>query len=189
MGAPDGEGAFFNQPDDDELGLSDASRSSSPEAFLNPFTQELWLPPILEEEEDDLESQARVAPKPVKRHESYRLLPLLTMLYRIYEACMMMGWVLYGGLRSLLSMKRVNSSITRSNITMFVVARTVYTMCVDQRSISAAPVDGDSMVQVALYWSEKLRNLSGILLVVTALCMWNGRLTTRNRPLLIHPLC
>ncbi len=60
-----------------------------------------------------------------------------------------------------------------SNITMFVVARAVYAMFLTYKGIQ--PVAGSlevhpsEMVQTALFWSERMRQLSGILLVITAL--------------------
>jgi hypothetical protein len=58
---------------------------------------------------------------------------------------------------------------------MFVVARAVYAMYLAHKGVQPAIVGSleanpSEMVQTALFWSEKLRNLSGILLVITALC-------------------
>lgn len=146
LGAPEA-GIFVNELDEDEFALSECSRTSSPELFTNPFGTDTFLPPILEEE-DALLMQRKPAIKSTRDPIQY--LPLLTMLYRVYEACLMMG-----------------------NITMFVVARAVYAMFLTYKGIQ--PVAGSlevhpsEMVQTALFWSERMRQLSGILLVITAL--------------------
>lgn len=87
LGSPE-VGIFANEFDEDELALSECSRTSSPEAFINVFGNESCLPPIVEEEEDLLLTiDNSFKPK----RDSMKYLPLLTMLYRIYEACLMMG--------------------------------------------------------------------------------------------------
>lgn len=65
---------------------------------------------------------------------------------------------------------------------MFVVARAVYSILVHQQIITALDIGEGLGVQSALYWSEKLRNLSGILLVVTALCEWM-QIVSNQQPL------
>ncbi len=68
-------------------------------------------------------------------------------------------------------------SLTRglfSNITAFVIARAAVTLYLQYRGVSTAvgslEVIPDTNVQNALFWAEKMRNMSGVLLVITALC-------------------
>ncbi len=85
-----GDELFVNEFDEEERALSDVSRISSPEMFVDRFTQDLCLPPIMEEDEEVTPvKQALHVERP--RKEGLAVLPLFTMLYRIYEACLMMG--------------------------------------------------------------------------------------------------
>ncbi|KAJ9102327.1 hypothetical protein QFC21_002727 [Naganishia friedmannii] len=145
LGSPDSENHFPGYDYHTGKGSVPFSVSGSPtEALLDAYAKERFLSPILEEEaEVDLLANTVL---PFKQDATHQFLPLLTMLYRIYEACLMMG-----------------------NITIFVVARAAYSILVNQQVLTAAAVTEVPSVQSALYWSEKLRNLSGILLVVTAL--------------------
>ncbi|KAJ9125702.1 hypothetical protein QFC24_002486 [Naganishia onofrii] len=145
LGFPESEGHFTSHDHLAEKSSTPFNGSGSPtEALLDAHTEHYHLPPI-PEVDGDLELLVDEI-SPAKQDATYKFLPLLTMLYRIYEACLMMG-----------------------NITMFVVARAVYSILVDWEVIAEMTVKEPSGVQSALYWSEKLRNLSGILLVVTAL--------------------
>jgi hypothetical protein len=90
LGAPDSEGIFPGHDYHAEKGLVPFSLSGSPtEALLDVYAKEYCLPPILEED-SDLESLAGEVLS-TKQDAVYKFLPLFTMLYRIYEACLMMG--------------------------------------------------------------------------------------------------
>ncbi|KAJ9112663.1 hypothetical protein QFC19_000683 [Naganishia cerealis] len=81
LGSPDSEGRFPGYDYHTDKAIPFIVPESPTEALLNAYEKQYSLPPTLVEEGNGDSLADHV----------YKLLPLLTMLYRIYEACLMMG--------------------------------------------------------------------------------------------------